>query len=253
MCTGLGLVAHLDGSHVRLLAFSGRGERSDGAGGVGIVADIDLEAGRSSQRPDDKRGAAASSLRREGGHGPSLATTFQGPARGLSWGRCSYSADSASAESGEVSPALGSDGGTGEGGGVGVRAGDGGGRGQGAEVACHIAVAWGSEVLLWKVSRVPCDARVGGSTEEGESGNNRELRYRYSTVSVQTDWYRCGRGSDSSTEREKTTIPSGNIRCLSFHPCGGGNAGLSATAGVVGRDENVPLTAWYDAGAAVLG
>lgn len=253
VCTGLGLVAHLDGSHVRLLAFSsrhGRGGRPDGAGGV-VVADIDLEAGQRNQDPDDKRGEAVSSLRRDGGGDPSLGTTFQGPARGLSWGRCSYFADSASVESGGSSVVSGSPAGTV--GGVGVGAVGGGKHDQGGEVACHIAVACGSKVLLWKVSRTLRGARVGGSVEEGESGNDQGLRYRYSTVSVRTDWHRGSRGSDNSTDWKKATIPSGNIRCLSFRPCGGGSAGVSAAAGVVGEDENVPLTAWYDAGAAVLG
>lgn len=283
MCTGLGLLAHLDGSHVRLLAFSSRhmgsGEPSDGGASGGIVADIDLDAGRRSQNPDDKRGEGTSSLRKEGAVGPALETTSQGPARGLSWGRCSHSADSvgaASVASGDSSVVVrGPQGATGGGVGVGgvhggrsgPEIGGGGGRGdlspfsdcssvfgdQGGEVACHIAVACGSEVLLWKVSRVSCDARIGSSTQEGDIGNKPEIRYRYATVSVLTDWHRGGRDHDSSTERKTTPVPSGNTRCASFRPCGGGSAGLSVPAGVVGGGGTVPLAAWYDAGAAVLG
>lgn len=251
VCTGLGLLAHLDGSHVRFLGFSSRHDRSEQSDGTS-VADIDLEAGWRTQNPDDKREKAASSLRREGGGGPPPATTFQGPARGLSWGRCRFPAGSASMESGDSLADLASRGGTGRG--VGVGAVEGVRRDQCGEIACHIAVAYGPEVLLWKVSRVRCDS-IGGSTEEGEVTNKQEIRYRYSTVSVRTDWHRGSRGvdSDGSTEREKTAMPNGNIRCLSFRPCGGGSVGSSAAAGVVGGDDNVPLTAWYDAGAAVLG
>eukprot|EP00903_Cladosiphon_okamuranus_P013437 g12516.t1 len=66
-------------------------------------------------------------------------------------------------------------------------------------------------------------------------------------------WSSRGVDSDGSTETENTATPNGNIRCLSFRPCGGGSVGSSAATGVLGGDENVPLTAWYDAGAAVLG
>eukprot|EP00752_Nemacystus_decipiens_P008570 g7654.t1 len=254
VCTGLGLVAHLDGSHVRLLAYSSRlgwGERPDGASG-GIVADIDLEAGWRSQNLDNKRRDAARSLRGEAEGGPGLATAFRGPARGLSWGRCTFTPRPAAAESGGSSLVSGPHGGAGGGAGVGVI--DGNRREQGGEeVACHIAVACGAEVLLWKVSRVLCDVRTGGSAEEREVGHNQEVRYRYSTVSVRTDWRRGSRDNNSSTDREEAAIPSGSIRCLSFRPCGGGSAGLSAVSGGAGRDENLPLTAWYDAGAAVLG
>lgn len=240
MCTGLGLVAHLDGSHVRLLAFSsprGRSAHSDGAS----VADIDLEAGWTSQNPHDKGGEAASALRREGEGGPSVGATFRGPARGLSWGRCTHSADLASMEGGDSWAEL-----------------EGSSRGAArGEIACHIAVACGPEVLLWKVSRATGETRIGGPTEEGRAGNRKEFRYRYSTVSVRTDWQRSCRGFDRNggPEREKAMIPNGNIRCLSFRPRGPGGAtgSLSAATGGAGEGESVPLTAWYDAGAAVLG
>lgn len=285
VCAGLGLLAHLDGSHVRLLAFSswpGRGEQSDGASG-GIVADIDLEAGRRTQNPDDTRGAGERSPRRDGAVDPALATTSQEPARGLSWGRCSHSAhDAVGAASVERGDSSGSGSGPhgGTGGGVGVRAvgggrsgleiGGGGGCGdfsfssncssvsgdQGGEMACHIAVACGSGIRLWKVRRVSCGTRTGGSTEEGGTTNKQGVRYRYSTVSVLTDWHQTS-DNGSSTDRKKISLPNGSIRCLSFRPYGGGSAddsaNLSAAAGVVGGNGAVPLAAWYDAGAAVLG
>ncbi|CAM9467114.1 unnamed protein product, partial [Ectocarpus sp. 12 AP-2014] len=230
-CPGLGLLAHLDGSSVRLLAFPSRGGQGgllDGAPGR-VVAVIDLKARLANMDPGD--------------NGKSSAAPDEGLARGLSWSRCNHSA--AASKSGD----SGSDG---------VRC------DRGGEKVCHIAVACGSEVGLWEVSRgagAACAAKEGTRSEDG---------YRYTTVQVRTDWER----SDDQGSSETSAIselspcdrlldgdggslakacdknrgkshppPVGNVRCLSFRPWAGGSTTDAAT----------PLAAWYDVGVAVLG
>ncbi len=128
---------------------------------------------------------------------------------------------------------------------------DGDGDREGGESVCHIAVACGSEVRLWKVSRVSRD--TAGVTASVRGGGKPEKRFRYSAVSVQTDWHRTAHENGSDGSKEAPSL-RGNIRCLAFRPCGGaGGAGVSASAGVVGREGAVPLAAWCDGGAAVLG
>lgn len=217
---------------MRLLAFparSGQGELLGGAPGR-AVAVIDLKARLANTEPGDggKRSAAP----------------YEGLARGLSWSRCNHSA-AAAATSGDA----GSDGARCD---------------RGRDKVCHIAVACGSEVSLWEVSRGP------GAPNAGREGTRSEDSYRYATVQVRTEWERSDdqRNSETSAKNEKSPChrlldgdggglakscdknggkslppPVGNVRCLSFRPW----AGRSAT------DAAIPLAAWYDVGVAVLG
>lgn len=116
-----------------------------------------------------------------------------------------------------------------------------------AERVCHIAVACGSEVRLWKVSRVFCGARPAGTAGGVSNGNN---GYQYSTVKVLPDWHRPTCNNDNS-ESKNAASPVGKIRCLSFRPCSGSSGSQVAAARAAGGGA-VPLTAWYDVGAAVL-
>ncbi|CAM9669687.1 unnamed protein product [Ectocarpus fasciculatus] len=232
VCPGLGLLAHLDGSSVRLITFppgSGQGELLGGAPGR-VVAVIDLKARLANMESGDS--------------GKRLAAPYEGLARGLSWSRCSHFA-AASTTSGDA----GSDG---------VRC------DRGGDKVCHIAVACGSEVGLWEVSR---GAGAAGAAREG---TRTEDGYRYATVQVRTEWERSDDQGSSETSVNNETPPYdrlldseggslakssdksggkilpppvGNVRCLSFRPW----AGSSTT------DAAIPLAAWYDMGVAVLG
>ncbi|CAM9980457.1 unnamed protein product, partial [Ectocarpus sp. 4 AP-2014] len=231
VCPGLGLLAHLDGSSVRLLAFpsrSGQGGLVGGAPGR-VVAVIDLKARLANMDPGDS--------------GKRSAAPDEGLARGLSWSRCNYSA--AASTSGDA----GSDGARCD---------------RGRDKVCHIAVACGSKVGLWEVSR---GARAASAAKEGTRS---EDGYRYTTVKVRTDWERSDdQGSCETSAMNGTSLcdrlldgdggslakacnknggkspppPVGNVRCLSFRPWAGGST----------IDAAIPLAAWYDVGVAVLG
>ncbi|CAM9835636.1 unnamed protein product, partial [Ectocarpus sp. 13 AM-2016] len=231
VCPGLGLLAHVDGSSVRLLAFPSRGGQGgllDGAPGR-VVAVIDLKARLVNMDPGDS--------------GNRSAAPDEGLARGLSWSRCNHSA----------AASTGGDAGS-----------DGARCDRGGNKVCHIAVACGSEVGLWKVSR------SAGAANAANEGTGSEDGYRYTTVQVRTDWERSDDqgSSDTSTINETPTCdrlldgdgrslakacdkndgkstppPLGNVRCLSFRPWAGGST----------TDAAIPLAAWYDVGVAVLG
>ncbi|CAM9827167.1 unnamed protein product [Ectocarpus sp. 12 AP-2014] len=231
VCPGLGLLAHLDGSSVRLLAFpsrSGQGGLLGGAPGR-VVAVIDLKARLANMDPGD--------------NGKSSAAPDEGLARGLSWSRCIHSA--AASKSGDSDS-------------YGARC------DRDGDKVCHIAVACGSAVGLWEVCRgagAACAAKEGTRSEDG---------YRYNTVQVRTDWERsddqgssetCAINETSPCDRlldddggslakacdknrgKSPPPPVGNIRCLSFRPWAGGST----------TDAAIPLAAWYDVGVAVLG
>lgn len=123
----------------------------------------------------------------------------------------------------------------------------------GGERVCHIAVACGSEVLLWKVSRVSCDAGMTSGAASLGDGGKPAMRFRYTAVNVLTDWHRATHNNDGDDGSKDLRSLRGNIRCLSFRPCvGAGSADVSAAEAIVGRDVAVPLTTWYDGGATVL-
>lgn len=287
VCPGLGLLAHQDGSHVRLLAFSPRSNRGElsGVTNGGVVVDIDLEGGQICHSSNDN-GRKDRTGKGETGYGELVATS-EGAARGLSWARCSScfadgAVDAASAASGGLMIGVGPDRQLNRGSGrdaqdqeqhaaVGVgdadkgsSDGDGGGCGGdglrprsrpssasgewGGERICHLAVACGSEVRLWKVSRVFCGAGMAGTARGVRDGND---GYRYSIVKVLPDWHRttCDNDNDNDSGSKNAPSPVGNIRCLSFRPCSDGMSGSPVAAA---RGGAVPLTAWYDMGAAVL-
>lgn len=164
---------------------------------------------------------------------------------------------------------------------------DGGCGGQDGDKVCHIAVACGPEVLLWRVSLVSCgEQKSSGAGMGGEGGTKHRRSYRYSAVLVRTEWHTPeersdrgggGRGGNSSgntsvhqgpdddgmSPKERTPATfndgegqdlsslAGNVRCLSFRPCTRGGVGASMVT--ANEDGAVPLAAWYDTGAAVLG
>lgn len=175
-------------------------------------------------------------------------------------------------------------------------------------VFSHLAVACGSDVRLWKVSRF----KVGGEEErKGAAGGGCNRGFRYATTEVLTEWDVCatdgenmgtldgGRGgvdgvvadvgvdasaeegSQAHREQAETALPVhgsggarrqggrsvaigpttgeyggavgavGNVRGLSFKPVG--RRGARVEAGAMSEEEAVPLAAWYDTGAAMLG
>ncbi|CAN0039252.1 unnamed protein product [Pylaiella littoralis] len=287
VCPGLGLLAHQDGSHVRLLAFSPRSNRGElsGVTNGGVVVDIDLEGEQICHSSNDN-GRKDRTGKGETGYGELVATS-EGAARGLSWARCSScfadgAVDAASAASGGLMIGVGPDRqlnresgrdaqdqeqhaavGVGDAD-KGSSDGDGGGCGGdglrprsrpssasgewGGERICHLAVACGSEVRLWKVSRVFYGAGMAGTARGVRDGND---GYRYSIVKVLPDWHRttCDNDNDNDSGSKNAPSPVGNIRCLSFRPCSDGMSGSPVAAA---RGGAVPLTAWYDMGAAVL-
>ncbi|CAN0047005.1 unnamed protein product, partial [Hapterophycus canaliculatus] len=158
------------------------------------------------------------------------------------------------------------------------------------EKVCHIAVACGPEVLLWRVSRVSwCEQESSAAGASEDRGTKHRRYYRYSVAQVLTDWHApekrgdgdCGeRGGHNSTtasvnqgldgdgmrSKGRTAAPAKasengggqdlssfarNVRCLSFRPCAGGSVGVPAA--MRSGDGAIPLAAWYDTGAAVLG
>lgn len=120
---------------------------------------------------------------------------------------------------------------------------------RGEERVCHIAVACGPEVRLWKVSRVFCGDTAGAAGEASDGIDG----YRYSIMKVLPDWHRTTRDDDNDSSGSKDTpSPIGNIRCLSFRPCSNGSSESPVAPARAAEDGAVPLTAWYDTGAAVL-
>ncbi|CAN0119352.1 unnamed protein product, partial [Scytosiphon promiscuus] len=260
VCPGLGLLAHLDGSTVRLLQFP----RHCRADSDGVVAEIDLEASRRSSKPDPSGGKQGS------------ATPSEGLARGLSWAKCEHSAAATTAAAANPN---------------GSSPWNGGSIAPDGDKVCHIAVACGPEALLWRVSRVPCRQQTPSAAGAGERGGGAKQRreYQYSAVQVRTGWHapeegddkgggRCGGdnpgntsvhqepGGDGVSSKDKTPAPAkacdngaaqdlsplgGDVRCLSFRPCAGGRVG--APAAMASGDGTIPLAAWYDTGATVLG
>ncbi|CAN0535719.1 unnamed protein product, partial [Ectocarpus sp. 8 AP-2014] len=110
-----------------------------------------------------------------GDSGKRSAAPDEGLARGLSWSRCNHSA--AASTSGDA----GSDGARCD---------------RGGDKVCHIAVACGSEVGLWEVSR------GAGAASAAKEGTRSEDDYRYTTVQVRTDW----ESSDDQGSNETSTI-----------------------------------------------
>lgn len=283
VCPGLGLLAHQDGSHVRLLAFSSRSNRGESSGGThgGVVADIDLEAGQKNCSSDNNGGNLITGKGGAGQRG--LVATAEFAARGLSWARCSslsshgavVDATAGAGRGGSMSE-VGLEGQLSRGSSrdaqdvdghlpVGVGDADKGNIGGGGlcrssspssassersgERACHIAVACGPEVRLWKVSRVFCGAGTAGAAGGVSNGSD---GYRYSTVKVLPDWRRTACDDDDSSGSKNTPFPIGNIRCLSFRPCNSLSSESPVAAARAAGGGAVPLTAWYDTGAAVL-
>lgn len=311
---------------MRLLPFPPR--RRDGSSETifdDVVAEIDLKAGRRNPKPESSRGKD-SGLEAGERTGQGSAASSEGLARGLSWAACGHTA--AAATAGATAKAMGicrtkcgsrvagrmergggdrnsgggkrerrnhgvgsSDGGTDNAGG-GDSGGDDtevGGSEDGDKV-CHIAVACGPEVLLWRVSRVSCRERPSSAAGAGGEGGAKYRRYyRYSAIQVRTDWHASGGtddrdgggrgggnsgnmsvnqalGGDGMSSKARTPAPAkvrdnsegqdpsllvGNVRCLSFRPCAGGSVGGPTVTG--SGDAAIPLAAWYDSGATVLG
>lgn len=231
---------------------------ADGARGR-VVADIDLEAGRRT-RSHHNQETGRNSPGGDSGSGHALVAASPGPVRGLSWGQSIHFSGAAPvAREGSTMPGMEPEGQL-LGGAVGVGVAGGGracgedGDREGGESICHIAVACGSEVRLWKVSRVSCDTGAAGVAASVGGGGKPAMRFRYSALSVVTDWHRTTHENDGIDGSKEPPFLRGNIRCLSFRPCGGaGSADASAVAGVVGREGAVPLAAWCDRGAVVLG
>lgn len=241
----LGLFAHLDGSSVLLFALSlpPNDHRADTVDIVppssGCVAKIDLER-RQEKRSGDGVARDQGNGSRLGQDGKRTPARQPSLARGLSWSQCTSLGASSTAKqcfgrvfTAEAPGASGMDFEEGYGGFVGDKEGHGEGEytratknfeddptfyaevtdGQRAQgvgetsegVSGHLAVACGSEVRLWRVSRLLRDRGKRNGEEDGrylgEDGVSRHASgFRYTTAEVLTEWNSTVDTTDAATE-----------------------------------------------------
>ena len=240
ICPSLGLLAHLDGSSVHFFPYPPRDNPGELRGAS--IASIDLSPGTLASNPGGIDGHGVPRGGERGGGCPPVRVV----ARGLSWTQCSgpplstrppVNVSAAAAAEAEAEAAV-------EAATAPVvserlraigrgshatedveRDGDHSrdtlrevGGGGGGKVSAHLAVACGSEVRLWKVSRasgLEGGPGEGGALEEGESVAGRQ--YRFSTVEVLTDWHRtiggdCGGDAAAAAAAADAAAASGRSR-----------------------------------------